>query len=256
MYLKYNQYSPLFERSPGTQGNAARSRADRVIDTKTPFALLLHEVLQDTNSRTEMADPSTPLDSEKVQELIQKMREMMNYHLLSLIDGGEGYGGFGSFFQGQSLSPVWSPISESASKNQHVSPKNEMIVQEDEIEQIIGNAAEAYGVDRDLIRSVVRVESGFEVMSRSPKGAQGLMQLMPETARELGVHDSFDPVENVMGGTRYLKRLLDRYQGDKRLALAAYNWGMGNLERNPDKLPRETARYVSQVLKQYDAAKA
>ena len=82
------------------------------------------------------------------------------------------------------------------------------------------------------------------------------MQLMPDTARELGVKNPFDPVENIMGGTRYLRGLLDRYQGDKRLALAAYNWGMGNVERNPEKLPRETANYISRVLRHYNEAKA
>jgi soluble lytic murein transglycosylase-like protein len=82
------------------------------------------------------------------------------------------------------------------------------------------------------------------------------MQLMPATARELGVTDCFDPVQNIMGGTRYLRKLLDRYHGDVRLALASYNWGMGNVEANPDRLPRETANYISRVLKHYGEAKA
>jgi soluble lytic murein transglycosylase-like protein len=73
------------------------------------------------------------------------------------------------------------------------------------------------------------------------------MQLMPETAKEMGVKDAYNPFENVMGGTRYLKRLLDRYNGDVPLTLAAYNWGMGNVERHPNKLPQETRTYIVRV---------
>ena len=83
----------------------------------------------------------------------------------------------------------------------------------------------------------------------------GLMQLMPETAKDLGVKNPYDPVENVMAGTRYLKSLLDRYDGNISLTLAAYNWGMGNIERNPDKLPQETSVYITRVKRYYHDAK-
>ena len=73
------------------------------------------------------------------------------------------------------------------------------------------------------------------------------MQLMPETARDLGVKDPYDPAQNVMAGTRYLKMLLDRYNGNANTALAAYNWGMGNVERNPARLPEETKNYIARV---------
>ena len=73
------------------------------------------------------------------------------------------------------------------------------------------------------------------------------MQLMPGTAQELGVEDPFDPRQNIMGGTRYLKQLLGRYDGDRDLALAAYNWGMGNLERHPEQMPDETVNYINKV---------
>jgi soluble lytic murein transglycosylase-like protein len=77
------------------------------------------------------------------------------------------------------------------------------------------------------------------------------MQLMPTTAAELGVRDSFDPAQNIMGGTRYLRRLLDRYQGDRKLALAAYNWGMGNVENRLESMPRETRNYILKVESLY-----
>jgi soluble lytic murein transglycosylase-like protein len=75
------------------------------------------------------------------------------------------------------------------------------------------------------------------------------MQLMPETAAELGVTNPFDPTQNIMGGTSYLRRLLDRYRGDVKLALAAYNWGMGNLEKHPEVMPRETKNFIASVEK-------
>jgi soluble lytic murein transglycosylase-like protein len=73
------------------------------------------------------------------------------------------------------------------------------------------------------------------------------MQLMPGTASDLGVTNPFDPAQNIMGGTRYLRNLLDRYRGDVKLALAAYNWVMVNLEKRPESMPRETKNYISQV---------
>lgn len=118
-----------------------------------------------------------------------------------------------------------------------------------DIDRIIDMASRTYGLDADLIRRVIRTESNFNPNSRSPKGAMGLMQLMPETARELGVKDPYDPVDNVMAGTRYLKGLIDRYQGDLPRALAAYNWGMGNVEKNPGRLPSETRQYVAKITR-------
>jgi hypothetical protein len=126
----------------------------------------------------------------------------------------------------------------------------------DQIEIAIKEAARTHGVDPALVRSVIKAESNFDPNCTSPKGAMGLMQLMPETARELGVQNGYDPVENIGAGTRYLKKLLTRYDGNVPLALAAYNWGMGNLEKKPGQMPAETRRYVDQVTRQYIAFKA
>jgi soluble lytic murein transglycosylase-like protein len=115
---------------------------------------------------------------------------------------------------------------------------------------LIGEAAERYGLPKDLVQAVVRVESDFQSDAVSSAGAQGLMQLMPETAKDLGVEDPFDPRQNIMGGARYLKQLLGRYDGDRDMALAAYNWGMGNLERHPERMPDETVRYIKKVNSQ------
>ncbi len=118
-------------------------------------------------------------------------------------------------------------------------------------ESIVQEAAQRYRVDPGLIQAVIQAESGGNPLAVSRAGARGLMQLMPATAAELGVTNPFDPTQNIMGGTSYLRRLLDRYRGDTKLALAAYNWGMGNLEKRPEAMPKETKHYVAKVESQY-----
>jgi len=119
------------------------------------------------------------------------------------------------------------------------------------IDTIIAKASHRYGVDSGLIRAVIKAESGFNPNAVSHAGAQGLMQLMPGTARALGVSDSFDPEQNVMAGTRFLSDLLKRYNGSLDSALAAYNWGPGNVDRKPEQLPRETRDYLARVKQLY-----
>jgi soluble lytic murein transglycosylase-like protein len=114
-------------------------------------------------------------------------------------------------------------------------------------------AAERHGLDPALVLAVVSVESAFQPDAVSHKGAQGLMQLMPGTARELGVTDAMDPAQNLDGGTRYLRMLVARYGGDLGRALAAYNAGPGAVKRHRGIPPyRETLHYVNTVLKRYE----
>jgi soluble lytic murein transglycosylase-like protein len=116
-------------------------------------------------------------------------------------------------------------------------------------DDLIQEHASRYGIRADLVRAVIQVESGFNPCAVSNKGAMGLMQLMPATARELGVANPFDPPQNIRGGVTYLRQLLDRYNNDERLALAAYNAGPGAVDRSGQTVPpvRETRDYVSRV---------
>jgi soluble lytic murein transglycosylase-like protein len=111
--------------------------------------------------------------------------------------------------------------------------------------------ARRHGLDPNLVLAVVAVESGFQPDAVSNKGAQGLMQLMPATARELGVADALDPAQNLDGGTRYLRMLVARYGGDLGKALAAYNAGPGAVTRHGGVPPyRETHHYIDRVLRE------
>jgi soluble lytic murein transglycosylase-like protein len=115
-------------------------------------------------------------------------------------------------------------------------------------DHIIQEAAATYDVDPDLIRAVIRAESGFDPAARSPAGAEGLMQLMPFLSRELGVKDPFDPRDNIFGGTKYLSRMLQRNAGDVSLAVASYNAGPQAVRRHKGVPPyKETRGYVKKI---------
>lgn len=121
------------------------------------------------------------------------------------------------------------------------------------LNQVVDIASAQYHLDPDLVNSVIHAESGFNAHAVSPKGARGLMQLMPGTASHLGVNDAFDPQANVTGGSRYLRELLERYNFDLVKALAAYNAGPERVEQYRGVPPfRETRAYVARIVHEYN----
>lgn len=119
----------------------------------------------------------------------------------------------------------------------------------DQVKPLISSAAAREGIKEDLLTAVMQRESAYKPCAVSPKGAQGLMQLMPATAKELGVKDPFDPQENVSAGARLLKQLLEKYKGDVKLALGAYNAGQGAVDREGGVPPfPETKDYITNIL--------
>jgi len=190
--------------------------------------------------------------SNSTADLINQVTTRMNHHLMQAL---LSYDETGKDIRYTRLFDHLALPSPESSNNYPSNQNYDGLSVRTDLQSLIEQAAQDNGVDPALIASVIKVESDFNPNSTSPKGAMGLMQLMPDTAKELSVANPYDPAENVKAGTRYLKTLLDRYQGSVHLALAAYNWGMGNLERRPEQIPTETRQYIDRVLQHYQPAK-
>jgi soluble lytic murein transglycosylase-like protein len=134
--------------------------------------------------------------------------------------------------------------------------RGQRIVDRQSLDVMVNGAGQRHQIDPDFINSVIRAESGFNNRAVSKKGAQGLMQLMPETASQLGVANSFDPNANVEGGTKYLRELLEKYNYDVPKALAAYNAGSRRVDRYHGVPPYfETQTYVAKIIRDYNRKK-
>jgi soluble lytic murein transglycosylase-like protein len=148
------------------------------------------------------------------------------------------------------------PPSAATSSQQATRVQPAPAVHPPDLDTVVNSASAAYHLDPDLVNSVIHAESGFKTHAISPKGARGLMQLMPSTANSLGVKDAFDPEANVGGGSRYLRELLERYDFDLVKALAAYNAGPERVEQYNGVPPfRETRAYVARIVHEYNRKK-
>ena len=138
---------------------------------------------------------------------------------------------------------------------QNVAEPNCPTIDGNKLDELVSSAARKQSLDPAILKAVIKQESGFKPCAISTKGAQGLMQLMPTTARELHVNDPFDPVQNVHGGAAYLRQLLDRYGGDLRQALVGYNAGPGRADQGMNViLPLETENYVANIFADLNGA--
>jgi len=212
------------------------------------FTSLLADKIKNIKGPEKLNKAPLPLNKNDLRQLIDIVQSQMNDFLfreLSKFDKDSNSTGFNSDWM--NLHGMEKLDASFVSKIEHDPQIGKEINSHPEINDIIEHASKIHDVDPGLIRSVIRAESGLDINATSSKGAMGLMQLMPETAKELGVKNCYNPVENIMAGTRYLKGLLNRYDGNVDLSLAAYNWGMGNVERHPDKLPKETRTYIARV---------
>lgn len=226
------------------------------VSNQSTFSDLLRSSLLRAGS-SESAETTYPaLTKDQLALIVKNIQTQMNRRLFNIVFNNET----ATNYLPSGMLPVYaqeiSPSSVEVSKIRQVAPKNDVNIKKTDLDVFIERAARQYEVDPDLIRSVIKTESNFDPRATSPKGAKGLMQLMPSTAKDLGVKNAYDPEENIMGGTRYLKSLLERYNGKIELTLAAYNWGMGNVEKNSHQLPRETSNYIDRVCSHYKNLKA
>lgn len=227
--LHFNNLIKTIDRRPSIPSSFSGS--------STPFQDILNQENHSTKS----------LEQVVLDFLIKTIESILSKE--GRVDRSSAFPHFPLFMEGslQSHPDPVKPLPEVEAALPAASPKGQ------EIDEIIQKSASRFGLEPALIKAVISVESNGNPRAVSPAGAQGLMQLMPGTAADLGVTDPFDPVQNIKAGTRYLSQLMDRYQGNLNLALAAYNWGMGNVEKNPHGLPRETRNYIVRVGKRYQA---
>ncbi len=217
------------------------------LDNQKHHQRLFEQILDNTVNRLK--------SPENTQKYMVEQMQLAQFQLLQGLFSVEGEGDTDDFFSGfntieslrqSTLQP--SQVIDKYSSAQQPALSKPVPQKENQITAMIDEVAGKVSVAPELIHSVVSAESAYNPAAVSHAGAQGLMQLMPETAQELGVQDSFDPMENLLGGSKYLKQLLEKYDGNLDHALAAYNWGQGNVDRKGlEQMPQETRDYLARV---------
>ena len=198
-------------------------------------------IIQDSNETKQVVQQSS---NNYAWTQVGRLNDSYHYDVRKVVEG--------SAYAQQASQPKIANVSFTPSSNGVSVPS--LNGNRNSYDQIIRSAAQKYGIDTGLIKAVMHTESGFNLKARSPVGAQGLMQLMPATARRFNVNDAYDPAQNIDGGARYLSWLIKRFNGDVRLALAGYNAGEGNVDKYNGIPPfRETQNYVQRVLTRYNS---
>ncbi len=202
---------------------------------------LLQKVRKSSVEERVMSSPSSPNPAKETAKKIEGMIE------IGTKDAKEAF----SEVLEEIRQKVNANINNSFPEGQVISYKEDLKDVKN-IEELIVKLSKKHGVDPALVKAMVKVESNFDPKAVSPVGAKGLMQIMPGTAKDLGIKDPLDPKQNLEGGIKYMKRLLKKYNNDVTLALAAYNAGPGNVDKH-DGIPpfSETKNYVRKVLHAY-----
>ncbi len=193
--------------------------------------------------------------AEQLNEYVQNLNKTVNAepsqedYFKEILKSSEGVASKFKLSQPFVQTPIISEVEEEVEEylgNSDIKPTKNQIL------DLVSKISEKYDMDENLINAVIRQESGFKTDAVSSAGAKGLMQLMPQTAKALGVKDAFNPVQNIEGGVKYLRNMMDKYNGNIILALAAYNAGPGNVDKYNGVPPfKETQNYVKNILANY-----
>jgi soluble lytic murein transglycosylase-like protein len=237
------------KKAPAAQKGVTPPSADQTKVVTPPAAQAEAKSASDTQTKPSDA-PAEPAPAEQQSAIRSAMEESIARQKASVAKQVGGAAPRNSFFDfGWSGPPMITPPPAPIACN---------AMEAAEAEPLIAAAATAHEIDPAVVRALIRQESGFYPCAVSPKGAMGMMQLMPETAARYNVADPFDPEHNINGGVQYLKDLLGRYKGELKLALAAYNAGPKRVDGEPPRVPEipETQNYVKRILGELDRTQA
>ncbi|BDH60896.1 putative murein lytic transglycosylase YjbJ [Lysinibacillus sp. PLM2] len=216
-------------------GSSSSNSVNGLSNDNSVFSQLLDQLVEDSSSNL----------SSNAAELIESFT----------LDSNKASNAYNNLFlNNESLSYIPASYYDTLLKSNELNANNTNMGSSNVFQEIISKASATYGVPEKLITSVIKQESNFNPLAVSSAGARGLMQLMPGTAKYLGVMDPTDPEQNIMGGTKYLSEMLHQFDNNIELALAAYNAGPGNVKKYGGIPPfAETQNYVQKILNSYQA---